>query len=123
MGKRSFALSLPKSIRKELDRRLVSNGFAEYSALAAWLSERGFPAGKSSVHRYGSRLEMSLQAKHYQSINSRSTKARPAFDRRALIIERASGHKISATDACKMLVLIDAAVSVDQVIRGLGKRR
>ncbi len=53
---------LPEEIRAELNRRLVKRAFADYEALAAWLAEQGFQIGKSTVHRYGQKLERKLEA-------------------------------------------------------------
>lgn len=62
MPPRSKILTLPDVVRVELDRRLSENGFADYVALAEWLTEAGFPIGKSAVHRYGAALEEKLAA-------------------------------------------------------------
>lgn len=53
---------LPDEIRAELNRRLVKRAFADYETLAAWLAEQGFQIGKSTVHRYGQKLERKLEA-------------------------------------------------------------
>lgn len=53
---------LPEDTRAELNRRLVKHAFADYEALAAWLAEQGFQIGKSTVHRYGQKLERKLEA-------------------------------------------------------------
>jgi leucyl aminopeptidase (aminopeptidase T) len=62
MPARSAIIQLPAMVKTELDRRLLKNGFSDYEALAAWLSEQGFEIGKSSVHRYGQGLERKLSA-------------------------------------------------------------
>lgn len=62
MGQRSKVLDLPAETRAELDMRLITGGFRGYEALEAWLGERGFTLGKSSIHRYGSRLEERVNA-------------------------------------------------------------
>jgi len=53
---------LPEEIRAELNRRLISGGFSGYEALAEWLGEQGWEFSKSSVHRYGQKLEKRLAA-------------------------------------------------------------
>jgi hypothetical protein len=53
---------LPEEIRAELNRRLIARAFSDYEALAAWLAEQGFHIGKSTVHRYGQKLERKLDA-------------------------------------------------------------
>ena len=57
MPARSAVGQLPEEIRDELNRRLVDNGFADYSGLAAWLAEQGYKVSRSAVHRHGSELE------------------------------------------------------------------
>lgn len=62
MSDMSKVRELPEEIRAELDRRLADSGFRGYVALERWLRSRGFEIGKSSIHRYGQRLERSLAA-------------------------------------------------------------
>ncbi len=60
MGERSKIEGLPPELKSELDRRLVEGGFKDYVALQDWLRSRGCEVGKSSVHRYGTKLEERL---------------------------------------------------------------
>lgn len=53
---------LPEAIRAELNRQLVKRAFSDYEALAKWLAEQGFQIGKSTVGRYGQKLERKLDA-------------------------------------------------------------
>lgn len=53
---------LPEGVRADLDKRLVQGGFSDYQGLSDWLGENGFKIGKSSVHRYGSKLEEKFEA-------------------------------------------------------------
>lgn len=62
MPPRSPIESLPEPIRNELDRRLVTGGFAGYDELAEWLKAQGVEISKSAVHRYGQRFEQKLSA-------------------------------------------------------------
>lgn len=57
MGERSKVTGLPEHVREALDQRLLKGGFAGYVQLQDWLRAQGFDIGKSSLHRYGSRLE------------------------------------------------------------------
>lgn len=57
MGVRSKILDLPQATRAELDERLINGGFRGYEQLEEWLKSQGFELGKSSIHRYGSKLE------------------------------------------------------------------
>ncbi len=53
---------LPEEIKAELDRRLISGGFADYTALAEWLLEQGVEISRSAVHRYGQEFEAKCEA-------------------------------------------------------------
>ncbi len=53
---------LPKEIRKQLDKKLVENGFRNYVPLAEWLSGQGYEIRKSAVHSHGQKLQKRLAA-------------------------------------------------------------
>ncbi len=57
MGERSKVTGLPADRREELDRKLLGSGFQGYVQLQDWLRAQGYDISKSSLHRYGSRLE------------------------------------------------------------------
>ncbi len=58
MPRRSSVLSLPPALRAALEQRMVEMGFADYSALVAWLRAQGAPAvSRSALHRHGQQLE------------------------------------------------------------------
>jgi len=57
MPRRHKADALPPAIKAELERMLIDRTHAGYKALSAWLAERGFYIGKSSIHRYDARLQ------------------------------------------------------------------
>lgn len=57
MPARSAVEQLPDAVRRELERRLVAQGFGGYEDLAAWLQEQGFGISKSAIHRHGQRFE------------------------------------------------------------------
>jgi len=57
MPRRHKADTLPPAIKAELERLLIDRTHAGYKALSAWLAERGFYIGKSSIHRYDRRLQ------------------------------------------------------------------
>lgn len=44
----------------ELDSRLIRGGFSGYEELEAWLRSQGYEVGKSSIHRYGSKLDQRI---------------------------------------------------------------
>ena len=57
MGERSKVTGLPGDVREALDSKLLQGGFAGYVQLQDWLRTQGYDISKSSIHRYGSRLE------------------------------------------------------------------
>ena len=61
MPERSKIRRLPDEVRRQLDSRLVGNGFGGYSELSGWLADQGYEIGKSSIHRYGSDLEERIE--------------------------------------------------------------
>lgn len=53
---------LDEETRRELEAKIVSNGFGGYVQLAEWLGEKGYSIGKSAVGAYGNKLERRLSA-------------------------------------------------------------
>ncbi len=61
MPSRSAIAQLPEKVRAELDQRLHASNFSDYEGLAGWLQSQGYEISKSSVHRYGSKLEERME--------------------------------------------------------------
>lgn len=53
---------LPEEVRRELEEKIISNGFGGYVALSEWLAERGFSIGKSVLGVHGKKLERHIAA-------------------------------------------------------------
>ncbi len=62
MPKISKIDALPLDVRMELDRLLIQRAFSDYRGLEAWLAEKGFEIGKSSIHRYGKEFKEQIEA-------------------------------------------------------------
>ena len=62
MGRESAIDRLPPDIKKLLDDKLFDNGFNGYVDLETWLREQGYEISKSSIHRYGQKVERKLAA-------------------------------------------------------------
>lgn len=62
MAKRSKIAGLPPEVKTWLNAALVEGNFSGYEALEQMLTERGFTISKSSIHRYGQKLESKLAA-------------------------------------------------------------
>lgn len=62
MPKRSSVKKLPKAVQEWINKSLVESDFSGYNALADALKAKGYKISKSSLHRYGSDFEESLQA-------------------------------------------------------------
>jgi Asp-tRNA(Asn)/Glu-tRNA(Gln) amidotransferase B subunit len=62
MPKRSSVKALPAKVKEWLDKYLVESDFSGYEALSVALAKKGYQISKSSLHRYGSDFEESLQA-------------------------------------------------------------
>lgn len=62
MGRESTIDQLKPEDRQMLDRWLMDKGFCGYEEIAHKLAELGYSVSKSSVHRYGQKLENKLAA-------------------------------------------------------------
>lgn len=62
MPKISKIDALPLDVKMELDRLLIEQAFSDYRGLEAWLAEKGFEIGKSSIHRYGKEFKEQIEA-------------------------------------------------------------
>ncbi|MCU7934128.1 MAG: DUF3486 family protein [Candidatus Thiodiazotropha sp. (ex Dulcina madagascariensis)] len=62
MPQRSKIDSLKTEERAWLDQQLIHRKFQDYEELEALLAERGLKIGKSSIHRYGKRLQRQMAA-------------------------------------------------------------
>ena len=62
MGRESSIDQLKPEDRQMLDRWLMDKGFCGYEEIANKLAELGYSVSKSSVHRYGQKLEQKLSA-------------------------------------------------------------
>jgi hypothetical protein len=55
-------MRLPDELRKQVERRLVKQGFRDYTGLAQWLHRQGHEISASSLRRYGTGLARNLGA-------------------------------------------------------------
>lgn len=62
MGKRGKIEELPEEVRHWLERALTENGFSGYELLEQLLRDKGYEIGKSSIHRYGQKIESRFKA-------------------------------------------------------------
>lgn len=62
MARQSAIDALAPEDRQWLDKQLTDRGFCGYEEVADLLAARGYSVGKSSVHRYGQKLERKLGA-------------------------------------------------------------
>lgn len=62
MGRASTIARLPATVRREIDQRLMANGFSDYVGLANELRGRGYAkVSKTGLHRYGQALKRLVQ--------------------------------------------------------------
>lgn len=57
MAQQAMEYKLPPNVRKEFEDRLIANGFSNYEEVHAWLADRGFEFGLSTVKRSGKRFQ------------------------------------------------------------------
>lgn len=62
MAARSTIDLLPEDIKKQLNSKLAENAFGDYTGLTDWLTEQGFEISRSSLHRYGQKIERRFKA-------------------------------------------------------------
>lgn len=62
MGRKTKIDALKPEHKKQLEHRLIHQGFHSYQELADWLNECGYQISKAGVHRYGQKLEKKLNA-------------------------------------------------------------
>lgn len=62
MGRASSITALPEEVRRWLERALTERGFSGYEELEALLRDKGYTVGKSSIHRYGQKIERRMAA-------------------------------------------------------------
>lgn len=60
MGRRSSIDSLPKEVRRWLERALTENNFTGYAELESLLKEKGYSITRSSLQRFGYKMEQQL---------------------------------------------------------------
>jgi len=61
MARRSKIDGLPAALKAELERLLADRSHGGYEALSAWLAEQGFEVGKSSIHRFDTRVQRVME--------------------------------------------------------------
>lgn len=82
MPEKMSVLKLPIHVRSELEQRLAENGYSGYVALEEWLAGLGYVVGKSSLHRYGTRLR-AYDAKQGKLVAGVLEERTPAREQRA----------------------------------------
>ncbi len=114
MGVRSTIITrLPYTVRTELEKRLVENGFSGYIELTRWLNDLGYRISKGALNRYGLQFE--------QRYNVEAAAARQARE----LAETARGDDGTATSALVRLLeerlfnlLIETEKPFDQIDLG-----
>ena len=61
MPRRSTISLLPPAIRKQLEARLRASAFGDLVSIAAWLTRRGHPVGKSAIGVYAKKCKRQLE--------------------------------------------------------------
>lgn len=106
MAKRSTLATLPDDIRQAFERKLAESGFANYSELTEWLQEQGFVVSRSSVHRYGKKIE-----RRFAAIKDSTEAAR-------LIADQATDEQDTRSEALMAMLqteLFNAMVEIGEI--------
>ena len=83
---------LPDSVRRWLEQALIDQNFSGYQQLEALLHQKGYSIGKSTIHRYGKKIEQRLAA-----IKASTEAAR-------MVVESAADDKDARSEAVMGLI-------------------
>lgn len=100
MGRASSITALPEDVRRWLERALTERGFSGYEELEALLWDKGYTVGKSSIHRYGQKIERRMAA------------IRASTDAAKLITEAAGDDQDARSEAVIALVQTEMFESI-----------
>lgn len=62
MARESAVTALPREVQDELNRQLIEQNFTGYEDFETWLRNLGYEISKSSIHRYGQKIERRMAA-------------------------------------------------------------
>lgn len=62
MARESAVSALPREVQDELNRQLIDQNFTGYEDFETWLRNLGYEISKSSIHRYGQKIERRMAA-------------------------------------------------------------
>lgn len=103
---RSTIELLPDSVKHELNIKLTQNAFSDYTGLTGWLNEQGFEISRSSLHRYGQKVE-----RRFKAIKASTEAAK-------IISDGAKDDKDTRSEALMALIqtsLFDALVDLQEL--------
>lgn len=75
MGRRATIDRLTPGVRQMLLDRLYARGFSDYQGLVDELRTEGIEVSKSSLHRFGKKLERALKERETEEMLQRSRSA------------------------------------------------
>lgn len=100
---RAAVEKLPKSVRHELNKRLIASAFSEFGSHTAWLKDQGYSISRSAVHRYGTRLKYESLSLGTQQLKAQLLEETPRV--KAALLELG---RIKLAEALVMERLLDA---------------
>ncbi|UCV13803.1 DUF3486 family protein [Quatrionicoccus australiensis] len=62
MARESAVSALPREVQDQLNRQLIDQNFTGYEDFETWLRNLGYEISKSSIHRYGQKIERRMAA-------------------------------------------------------------
>lgn len=114
MPRRSKVHALPKEVKAWLDQALAEGNFSGYEALEAELARLGYTIGKSSLHRYGQKLESRLAAVKASTEAARAIAAAAPDD---ADLRSAAVMSLVQTDTFNVLVALQEAETAEPAER------
>lgn len=114
MPRRSKVHALPTDVKAWLDQALAEGNFSGYEALEAELARLGYTIGKSSLHRYGQKLESRLAAVKASTEAARAIAAAAPDD---ADLRSAAVMSLVQTDTFNVLVALQEAETAEPAER------
>ncbi len=109
MSQPSTVFKLPPELRKQVERRLVEQGFHNYQAVADWVREQGYDISLAALGRYGVRFRRQLEGTQLAVLQARA------------IVEAAPDYDGAVPEALLQVVggkILEALAAADQLKEG-----
>jgi Protein of unknown function (DUF3486) len=81
MSRASTLFKLPLELRRQVERRLVEQGFYNYKAVLDWVRTQGYNISRLALYRYGARFRRQLEGTQLAVLQARAiVEAAPEYE-------------------------------------------